>query len=446
VLASYIDSGGNGEVWQTTGDGARTVIKILKDNSRERVQRFRDEVEIHRRLGRRPGVLPVVESAVPDTPTRSQPAWLTMPAATPIERALGENPSLNAVVTAIRRIAQTMTELHAEGISHRDIKPGNLFEFESDWALGDFGLVSFPEKTAITASGRKLGPANFLAPEMLQNPDTAIGPPADVFSLAKTLWALAAGFRFPLPGHLSASEPEASLSKWMTGFNTRPLDLLIDRATRLGPKDRCTMRDVSVELSAWLEPPAKGTMPNDLSHLAPTARVLIQPHQSKEALVSAGVAEGVRLLAAIKKSLGDLDAALSTTGLETRRGDGWGWWRDFVDSTLKLQWIDDGRCQGMANVITGKLPVYMASGVTFRLTLDGQVELGGGHSVYWDGTPGEHIVIHRVEPRVVSAGSAIEPHSLNEIANDLVQSAGAAAETLLRLIERWNSGQRKSGM
>ena len=437
-LAEYVDSGGNGEVWKTSAADGQTVIKILKNHGSDRVQRFRDEVAVHAQLGQRRGILPVLDSAVPKKPTRDTPAWLTMPEALPLDRALGENPSLDTVVTVIGRIAETMADLHGENISHRDIKPGNLFFYNSDWVIGDFGLVSFPAKAAVTESGRKLGPANFLAPEMLLHPDTALGPPADVFSLAKTLWALAAGFRFPLPGHLSAAEPEASLSKWMTGFETRPLDLLIDRATRLGPGDRCTMAEFSAELKAWLRPPVKKADAADLSHLASKARVLSEPHLTKEARIAAGVQEAKRLQKTIFDALRALETTLATAGLGTRRGDGWGWWKDLVDSGARQAWIDDGTCQGMINVITGRVPVYMASGVTYRLTLDGQVELGGGHSIYYDGAPASQFVPHRVQTMLLPVGSALATKRVTEIAGELVESSGAAVEELLGLMERWN--------
>lgn len=34
-----------------------------------------------------------------------------------------------------------LASLAAEGAAHRDIKPGNLFELDGQWVVGDFGLV-----------------------------------------------------------------------------------------------------------------------------------------------------------------------------------------------------------------------------------------------------------------------------------------------------------------
>jgi serine/threonine protein kinase len=88
-----------------------------------------------------------------------------------------------------------------KNVSHRDVKPGNLYSFEGRWTIGDFGLVSYPNKEALTAEGKTLGPQHFLAPEMISNPRHADGTKADVYSPAKTLWVLATGQNYPPPGN-----------------------------------------------------------------------------------------------------------------------------------------------------------------------------------------------------------------------------------------------------
>ncbi len=51
-----------------------------------------------------------------------------MPLADGIKSALAvEGWRLERVVEAVAAIAETLAELHSKGISHRDIKPDNLF-------------------------------------------------------------------------------------------------------------------------------------------------------------------------------------------------------------------------------------------------------------------------------------------------------------------------------
>jgi hypothetical protein len=51
--------------------------------------------------------------------------------------------------------------------------PENLLYLDGAWSVGDFGLVKYPAGQAWTEHGRKLGPTDFMAPEMRESPDTA---------------------------------------------------------------------------------------------------------------------------------------------------------------------------------------------------------------------------------------------------------------------------------
>jgi len=116
-----------------------------------------------------------------------------MPLAIPIEQVLEGRP-LQDAVDAVRRISETLADLKKRsGVAHRDIKPGNLYELDGQWLIGDFGLISVPGAEPLTGDGRQVGPVNYTAWEMIDHPSTADPHPADVYSLGKTLWVLATG-------------------------------------------------------------------------------------------------------------------------------------------------------------------------------------------------------------------------------------------------------------
>jgi hypothetical protein len=142
---------------------------------------------------------------------RPRYCWRTM--AKNLRAALGVDPEPRAVVAAISQIAATLADLAADGISHRDIKPDNLFMFDGNCVIGDFGLVTYPAKNPITRHGRKVGPLDFMAPEMRQDADRAVAEPADVWALAKTLWVLLADTELPLPGPHRAGDDAYALSE-----------------------------------------------------------------------------------------------------------------------------------------------------------------------------------------------------------------------------------------
>jgi serine/threonine protein kinase len=158
-LVDPLNTGGNAEVWKARGtNGAVAAMKILfkKDPDAEPYKRFRDEIAFLRTIGDLPGVLPILDASLPEQPSRRGPAWLAMPLATPITEALGDSPDIRRVVEAIAEIAETLATLAQKNISHRDIKPGNLYRLNEKWTIGDFGLVEYPDKEALTAEGRTL--------------------------------------------------------------------------------------------------------------------------------------------------------------------------------------------------------------------------------------------------------------------------------------------------
>lgn len=251
-LARRLGRGGNGEVWLASSEQhGEVALKLLRRTDGDRWQRFSDEISVMKSLEHHPGVLPLVAAELPRSPSDGQP-WLATAVATPVAEALGQDASLVAVVEVARDYALTLADLAGRGIGHRDIKPDNLFRYEERWVLGDFGLATYPMKSTITTSARRLGPLYFMAPEMLRSPDEAEAEPADVYSLAKTLWVLASGQRYPPEGQVRTDIPQNDLSQWASERGALALGLLIERATAVSPADRPASGEFAAQLDAWL--------------------------------------------------------------------------------------------------------------------------------------------------------------------------------------------------
>jgi protein kinase-like protein len=251
TLDSLLGQGGNAEVWRARhGEFGDCALKVLSRKGGDRWQRFRDEVAIMRELGEHPGVLPLLAARLPESSSR-EPAWLATPVAEKATDVLASDTPLAGVVDAVRDYALTLADLAAKAISHRDLKPDNLFRYEDRWVIGDFGLVTYPGKEPITGGERRLGPLYFIAPEMLREPDIAEPGPADVYSLAKTLWALASGQRYPPEGQIRIEVPEHGLGRWTAGAGSLALGLILERATSLRPEERPTMAEFAAQLEKW---------------------------------------------------------------------------------------------------------------------------------------------------------------------------------------------------
>jgi hypothetical protein len=329
IVETPLGIGGNGEVWEARrDDGLRVALKILRSRNPESepYARFRAEVRVMTTVKDDPGVLPLLDYSLPERPIRGNPAWLATPVATLIRDALAQqDATLHDTIDAMATIAETLDRLATtHGISHRDVKPSNLFWWDNRWVVGDFGLADYPDKEALTPAGRKLGPLHFMAPEMLSDALAANGTSADVYSLAKTLWVLATGQTYPPPGEQRVDVPGLTTSVFVNDARAPLLDRLIERATQHTASDRPTMADLARELRAWLAHPHETASIGDLSELGARIAAAIEPSRraqaTREAHARLGQRVGDELAAALKQIVDSLaGVAPFDTGVDEAR-------------------------------------------------------------------------------------------------------------------------------
>jgi eukaryotic-like serine/threonine-protein kinase len=113
-----------------------------------------------------------------------------------LESRMGEDGlTLGEAVDVTRKIAEALAAVHARGLVHRDVKPGNVI-FPADEAepvLIDFGLARrVAGGDRLTRSGAVLGTPGFMAPEQTRGV-VEVTPATDVFSLGCLLYACATG-------------------------------------------------------------------------------------------------------------------------------------------------------------------------------------------------------------------------------------------------------------
>jgi serine/threonine protein kinase len=284
TLLAEIGSTTHSLVWEAVDrEGVHVAIKELRTRriDREPYQRFRDEVAFHR-AGPHPGVLPVVAAEVPEAPTPDQPAWLAMPIAVTVREALGDAPTLGEVVDAVRVYAATLAALAEQRVHHRDLKPDNLFRLDGEWVVGDFGLVTWPGKGAATEPGQKLGPANFVAPEMVRDATQADAGPADVWSLAKVLWVLATGQNYPPPGQLRIDVDASRLRSFTAHPRAAGLEAILEQSTALDSAARPGMHYFALELDTWSNPETKRARPPSVDDLATRIGAISAPAVAAE--------------------------------------------------------------------------------------------------------------------------------------------------------------------
>jgi serine/threonine-protein kinase len=173
-----------------------------------------------------------------------------MPLAVPLTLA-AKTFTVREKILAIEQIADTMTHLHARGISHRDIKPENILLFMNRSHICDFGCVTYPKKPPLTRDLRWVGPVWTMAPEVRRNDTKADPMPADVYSLAKTLWITLTGTVKGFDGQYSG-DGTLSIRSTCEDLYVTPIEELLVTSTDHLPSKRPTMYEFTKALRGWL--------------------------------------------------------------------------------------------------------------------------------------------------------------------------------------------------
>ena len=150
-------------------------------------------------------------------------------------------------------LADALAYVHARGIVHRDVKPGNvLLDGEGRPQLTDFGIARLIDATRVTATGLVVGTAAFMAPEQVRG--EVVGPPADVYALGLLLLEAATGRREFEGAALESAIARLHRSPVIPADLPEPLASTIRRMTATDPSERPTAPDVATALRALPEP------------------------------------------------------------------------------------------------------------------------------------------------------------------------------------------------
>jgi hypothetical protein len=194
-ILNRLGAGGMGQVYLgRSPSGRRVAVKVIRPeltNDATFRQRFRREVIAMRQVS---GFFtaPVVD-ADPD----GDPAWLAtafVPGPS-LESAVADGGAMphQDVLLLAAGLAEALNAIHREGLTHRDLKPGNVLMADDGPRVIDFGLAVTAESAGagLTQAGTVVGTPAFMSPEQVSGQQ--VGPASDIWSLGAVLAYAATG-------------------------------------------------------------------------------------------------------------------------------------------------------------------------------------------------------------------------------------------------------------
>jgi serine/threonine protein kinase len=200
---------------------------------------------------------------------------------------------LQQVLQHAIEIADALDKAHRKGITHRDLKPGNIMLTKSGTKLLDFGLAKLaqdaapatPEsqmptmKDAITAQGTILGTLQYMAPEQVEGKLDQIDARTDIFAFGVVVYEMATGkkaFEGKTQASLMAKILETDPVPMSTLIPMTPpaLDRVVKRCLAKDPDDRWqSARDICEQLR-WISEsgPQEGAATSSTAHTTPANR------------------------------------------------------------------------------------------------------------------------------------------------------------------------------
>ncbi|MGH8297112.1 MAG: serine/threonine-protein kinase, partial [Steroidobacteraceae bacterium] len=216
------------------------ALKVVRDEHEhggksDPFLRFLQEYEIAQRI-RHPGIVRLFDLGVSD-----EHAWLVMEyfARGDLRRRMKSQVAPRWAVRVAAAIARALAALHAEGVVHRDLKPGNvMLREDGSIALIDFGMSKdAAQNLELTERGLIFGTPHYMSPE--QGHGEATDGRSDLYSLGVILYEMLTGgkpFRAQSPMaviYKHRNEPVPQLAAGHEG-----LQPLLERLLAKRPEER----------------------------------------------------------------------------------------------------------------------------------------------------------------------------------------------------------------
>ncbi|WP_184924925.1 serine/threonine-protein kinase [Kitasatospora gansuensis] len=198
-LTGVLGRGGMGTVWRAEDEmlGRTVAVKELRmHDGVDEQDRHRLVVRTLREAKATARIRHTAAVTVFDVVEEDDRPWIVMElvGGRSLAEVIKEDGPLSPVRAAeiALEVLGVLCEAHELGILHRDVKPSNvLIGDDGRVVLTDFGIASVEGDTSVTSTGMLVGAPSYISPERARGQKP--GPPADLWSLGGTLYAMVEG-------------------------------------------------------------------------------------------------------------------------------------------------------------------------------------------------------------------------------------------------------------
>jgi serine/threonine-protein kinase len=277
-----------GDIYRATDSalGRAVAIKILADRYAQDHpvrERFTREALAAARLSAEPNTVTIFDVGEHNGRPYIVMEYLGGGSLDDVVRRDGAQPP-QRVFTWLEQAGLALDAAHADGVVHRDVKPGNLMlDSEGNVHVADFGIASAAGMESLTVTGTVLGTAGYLSPEQAQG-DRAT-PASDRYALAVVAFELLTGSR-PFEAETPTAEAAAHVNAPVPSISSRSglpreLDPVLERALAKNPNRRYeTCADFVAALRAAVADAAGST--RTLPVAAPATAATVPLHAAQE--------------------------------------------------------------------------------------------------------------------------------------------------------------------
>jgi hypothetical protein len=168
---------------------------------------------------------------------------------------LGPLPEEKAAAIA-DAVAAGLSAAHQAGITHRDVKPGNvLIGVDGQVKLTDFGIARNVSEQTLTSTGIMLGSPAYIAPEVAAGRE--VTPAADLWGLGATMFAVLEGRPpYDVDGPVLETVNQVVHGEVPKPSRDGPLGEVVAALMVKEPEGRIPLREVRNRLHPLLPPPS----------------------------------------------------------------------------------------------------------------------------------------------------------------------------------------------